>query len=150
MSDIWAALRAETGMERHSKWLLVDQAMIDRFADATHDHQYIHIDPARAAATPFGGTVAHGFLTLSLLSHMVETSGRPQIPGLRMAVNYGFDRIRFISPVHSGSRIRAASTLTSVEESCPGQFQQSLNIVVEIEGKDKPALTATWLSKLFI
>lgn len=149
MSDVLTLLRDEIGVERHSEWLLVDQSMIDRFADVTVDHQYIHVDPIRAAATPFGGTVAHGFLTLSLLSRMAETSGRPQILDIRMSVNYGFDRVRFIAPVRSGSRIRALSTLTSVEEKRPGQFQQSHDVVVEIEGTDKPALTATWLSQLF-
>ena len=149
MSDVLVLLRGEFGIERHSEWLLVDQSMIDRFADVTVDHQYIHVDPVRAAATPFGGTVAHGFLTLSLLSRMAERSGRPHIPDIRMSVNYGFDRVRFITPVRSGSRIRAVSALTSVEEKRPGQFQQCHDVVVEIEGTDTPALTATWLSQLF-
>lgn len=149
MSDVLTLLRDEIGVERHSEWQLVDQSMIDRFADVTIDHQYIHVDPICASTTPFGGTVAHGFLTLSLLSRMAETSGRPQIPDVRMSVNYGFDRVRFITPVRSGSRIRAVSTLRSIEEKRPGQFQQSHDVVVEIEGTDTPALTATWLSQLF-
>lgn len=149
MSDVLTVLRDEIGVERHSEWQLVDQSMIDRFADVTIDHQYIHVDPICASTTPFGGTVAHGFLTLSLLSRLAETSGRPQIPDVRMSVNYGFDRVRFITPVRSGSRIRAATILTSVEEKRPGQFQQSHDVVVEIEGADTPALTATWLSQLF-
>lgn len=150
MIDILTLLRAEIGIQRHSDWLLIDQSMIDRFADVTIDHQYIHVDPARAAETPFGGTVAHGFLTLSLLSRMAETSGQPRIPNVRMSVNYGFERVRFITPVRSSSRIRAALALTSVEEKRRGQFQQGHDVVVEIEGAGKPALTATWLSQLFI
>lgn len=149
MNDVLTLLRGEIDVERYSEWLLVDQSMIDKFADVTIDHQYIHVDPVRASATPFGGTVAHGFLTLSLLSWMAETSGRPQIAGIRMSVNYGFDHVRFVTPVRSGTRIRAASTLKSVEEKRPGQFQQCHDIVVEIEATDTPALTARWLSQLF-
>lgn len=150
MSDVLALLRAEIGVVRHSEWLLVDQTMIDRFANVTLDRQYIHVDPVRAAASPFGGTVAHGFLTLSLLSRMAETTQRGPIPKAGMEINYGFDRVRFVNPVRSGSTIRAASTLVSVEEKRSGQFQQSCDIVVEIEGIDKPALTATWLTQFFI
>lgn len=149
MSDVLTQLKNEIGLERYSEWLLVDQSMIDKFADVTIDHQYIHVDPVRASASPFGGTVAHGFLTLSLLSWMAETSGRPQIANIQMSVNYGFDRVRFITPVRSGARIRAASTLKSVEEKRPGQLQQSHDVVVEIEATDTPALTARWLSQLF-
>lgn len=150
MNEVLATLQRDIGVARHSDWLLVDQSMIDHFADVTLDHQFIHIDPVRAAQTPFGGTVAHGFLTLSLLSRMAETSARPSVPAIRMSVNYGFDRVRFVNPVRSGCRIRAASKLIAVEEKRPGQFQQSHDVVVEIEGVDRPALTATWLSQLFI
>jgi acyl dehydratase len=144
------SLRAEIGVVRHSDWMTVDQGMIDRFADATHDHQFIHVDPVRAAATPFGGTVAHGFLTLSLLAHLQESIARPAMPPLKMGLNYGFDRVRFVHPVRSGSRIRAASTLVAIEELAPGQFQQTHDIAVEIEGTDKPALIATWLTRIMI
>lgn len=150
MSDVLAMLRPEVGVTRHSDWLLVDQSMIDRFAEATLDRQYIHVDGDRAAETPFGGTIAHGFLTLSLLSHLTETIIRAPALQIRMGVNYGFDRVRFIHPVRSGSRIRAASTLKTIEEKRPGQFQQSCDAVIEIEGIEKPALTATWLSQFFI
>ncbi|MBP7335714.1 MaoC family dehydratase [Niveispirillum sp.] len=150
MSGILAILQAEIGVMRRSDWLAVDQPMIDRFAEATFDHQFIHVDPVRAAATPFGGTVAHGFLTLSLLSRMAETTVSTPVPGIRMGVNYGFDRVRFVNPVRPGNRIRAASTLLAVEEKHPGQFQQRCNIVVEIEGADRPALVATWLNQLFV
>ncbi len=143
-------LAPRIGKPVHSDWLLIDQTMIDRFAEATLDRQFIHVDPARAAGTPFGGTVAHGFLTLSLLSHLAATLPRPPVPGVKMGVNYGLDRVRFVTPVRSGSRVRGAFTLTGVEEKRPGQFQQVMDVMVEIEGVDKPALTATWLSQFFI
>lgn len=131
-----------------SSWLAVDQARIGAFADATDDHQFIHVDPAAAAQTPFGGTIAHGFLTLSLLSRMAaEGMLTPQ--GVKMAVNYGFDRIRFLAPVRSGSRVRGRFTLDSVEEKAPGQWLLRHTVTVEIEGEDKPALTAQWLGLMF-
>ena len=150
MSGGTDALAAEIGVVRHSDWMTVDQAMIDRFADATLDHQFIHVDPARAAATPLGGTIAHGFLTLSLLAPLQASIPRPEMPAIRMGLNYGLDRVRFIHPVRSGSRIRAAATLVAIEEVAPGQFQQTHEIVVEIEGIQKPALVATWLTRFII
>lgn len=149
MTDLLATFREEIGVVRHSEWLLVDQSMIDRFAQVTLDRQYIHIDPAAAANTQFGGTVAHGFLTLALLTRLFETTDRPPMANVVMGVNYGFDRVRFIHPVRSGSRIRAASTVIAIEEKRPGQFQQTCNVVVEIERVDKPALSATWLCQFF-
>ena len=143
-------LQAQIGQTWHSEWLIVDQPMIDRFADATGDHQFIHIDPVAAAATPFGGTVAHGFLTLSLLPRLLATADRPPISGIRMGVNYGLDQARFVAPVRSGSRIRGAFTLDTIEEKRPGQFQQALSCTIEIEGGDKPALVATWLGQFFL
>ena len=142
-----AVMQAELGRTRHSDWLLIDQAMIDGFAEATGDHQFIHVDPVRAAATPFGGTVAHGFLLLSVLPRL--QAGRARPAGLKMAVNYGFERVRFVSPVRSGSRVRSASTPVSVEEKRPGQLQQLQDVVLEIEGSDRPALTAAWIGQLF-
>jgi len=132
-----------------SSWLTVDQARIDAFADATEDRQYIHIDPEAAAQTPFGGTIAHGFLTLSLLSRM---GGEAMLlpPGLRMVVNYGLDRIRFLAPVRSGKRIRARFALDSVEDKAPGQVLMRHLVAVEIEDEDKPALTAQWLTLLIL
>jgi len=130
-----------------SEWLAVDQAMIDRFADATGDHQFIHVDPVAAAQTPFGGTVAHGFLTLSLLSQLHAAFPAPD--GLKMGLNYGFDRVRFIHPVRAGSRIRAVSKVAAFEEKRPGQFQQTLEVTMEIEDASKPALTATWIFQFF-
>jgi acyl dehydratase len=150
VTELLESLRATIGTVRHSDWMVVDQTMIDRFADATLDHQFIHVDPARAAATPFGGTVAHGFLTLSLLSHLDASIPRPELPPLKMGVNYGLDRVRFVSPVRSGSRIRAAATLTGIEEKSPGLFQQTMDMVVEIEGQEKPALIAIWLTRFLV
>jgi acyl dehydratase len=132
-----------------SSWLTVDQSRIGAFADATEDRQFIHTDPAAAAQTPFGGTIAHGFLSLSLLSRMgAEVMLFP--PGLKMAVNYGLDRVRFLAPVKSGARVRGRFTLDLVEEKAPGQVLMRHIVTVEIEGEDKPALTAVWLGLLFI
>ena len=132
-----------------SGWLTVDQARIDAFADATEDRQFIHVDPAAAAQTAFGGTIAHGFLSLSLLSRMAaEASLLPD--GLKMAVNYGFDRVRFLAPVKSGKRVRGRFVLDSVDEKAPGQILMRHKVTVEIEGEDKPALTAEWLGLMFV
>ena len=144
------ALRAEIGRTYVSDWLLVDQDMIDRFAEVTGDHQFIHVDPERAAKTPFGGTIAHGFLLLSLLPRLQADMDRPRPEGVRMAVNYGFERVRFVTPVRSGRRVRARSTLVSVEEKRPGQLQQLVDVTLEVEGSDKPALTAAWLGQVFV
>jgi acyl dehydratase len=131
-----------------SSWLSVDQARIDAFAEATEDRQFIHTDPAAAAHTPFGGTIAHGFLSLSLLSRMgAEAMLIPE--GVKMAVNYGLDRVRFLAPVRSGARMRGRFTLDSVEEKAPGQILMRHVVTVEIEGEDKPALTAVWLGLIF-
>ena len=132
-----------------SEWILIDQPAIDAFADVTDDHQFIHTDPEAARRTPFGGTVAHGFLTLSLLSQMA--TGVMLVPeGLRMAINYGFERVRFIAPVRSGKRVRGSFVLASGEEKRPGQWQLVHDVTVEIEGEDKPALTAQWIGMLFL
>ena len=132
-----------------SGWITVDQLRIQAFADATEDHQFIHIDPAAAAHTPFGGTIAHGFLTLSLLSRMAaDVMLSPD--NLKMAVNYGLDRVRFIAPVGSGKRIRGQFTLDSLDEKAPGQLLMRHTVTVEIEGEAKPALTAQWLGLLFV
>ena len=132
-----------------SAWIDVDQARIDAFADATEDRQFIHVDPEAAAKTPFGGTVAHGFLSLSLLSRMgAEAMLLPN--GLRMAVNYGLDRVRFLAPVRAGKRVRGRFRLDSVEEKAPGQILMLHSVTVEIEGIEKPALTAEWLGLVFV
>ena len=143
-------LRARVGTEiGTSSWLTIGQERIEAFADATEDRQFIHVDPAAAAQTPFGGTVAHGFLSLSLLSRMgAEAMLLPDT--MKMAVNYGLDRVRFIAPVPSGKRIRGRFVLESVDEKAPGQLLVRHNVTVEIEGVDKPALTAIWLALLFV
>ncbi|HEY0131036.1 MAG TPA: MaoC family dehydratase [Allosphingosinicella sp.] len=146
IEDISAAVGREIGV---SDWILVDQARIDAFAEITEDPQFIHIDPEAAAKTPFGGTVAHGFLTLSLLSRMAaDAMLRPE--DVRMGVNYGFERVRFMAPVRSGKRIRGRFTLVRLEEKKPGQWQFVHEVTVEIEGEEKPALVADWIGLIFI
>jgi acyl dehydratase len=131
-----------------SPWIEIGQPSINAFADVTGDHQFIHVDPEAAKATPFGGTVAHGFLTLSLLSQMAGSV--MLVPDTtRMGVNYGFDRVRFIAPVRAGKRVRGHFTLASVEEKRPGQWQFLHKVTVEIEGEDRPALTADWIGLIF-
>jgi len=145
LEEINAKVGTEIGV---SPWILVDQDAIDRFADVTGDHQFIHVDPEAAARTPFGGTVAHGFLTLSLLSQMAaQVMLVPE--GLKMAVNYGFEKVRFIAPVRSGKRVRGRFLLSSATEKRPGQWQFVHAVTVEIEGEDKPALTADWIGLIF-
>jgi len=145
LAEIRARIGTEVGV---SSWLTVDQARIEAFADATDDHQFIHVDPEAAAKTPFGGTIAHGFLTLSLLSRMAADA--MLVPdGVRMGVNYGFDRVRFLAPVKSGKRVRGRFTLDSIEEKAPGQWLLRHTVTVEIEDEGKPALIAQWLGLMF-
>lgn len=133
-----------------SDWLLIDQARIDAFAEVSGDHQFIHVDPARARVeAPFGGTIAHGFLTVSVLSALASQA-QPQLAGLRMSVNYGFDKLRFLTPVRAGSRIRARFTLKSLEERRPGEVTVIWDVTVEIEGEDRPALIAEWLNRRYL
>jgi acyl dehydratase len=146
LDEIRSRIGTEIGV---SDWLTIDQPRIDAFADATEDRQFIHVDPEAAARTPFGGTVAHGFLSLSMLSRMAaEAMLIPE--GVTMAVNYGLDRVRFIAPVPSGARIRGRFVLDSIEDKAPGQLLLRQSVTVEIEGVDKPALTAQWLGLLFV
>lgn len=131
-----------------SGWITVGQDRIGQFADATDDHQFIHVDQQLAEQTPFGGTIAHGFLSLSLLSRMAaDVMLVPETT--KMAVNYGLDRVRFLAPVKSGKRVRGHFTLTSADEKSPGQVLLKHNVTVEIEGEEKPALTADWLGLIF-
>jgi acyl dehydratase len=145
LDHIRARVGSEVGV---SSWLTISQERIDAFADATEDHQFIHVDPEAAAKGPFGATIAHGFLTLSLLSRMAA-EGMLVPEGVKMAVNYGFDRIRFLAPVRSGKRVRGRFTLDSVDEKAPGQWLLRHSVTVEIEGEEKPALTAQWLGLMF-
>ena len=146
LTDIKSRIGQEVGV---SSWIEVDQARIDAFADATEDRQFIHVDPAAAAQTPFGGTIAHGFLSLSLLSRMgAEAMLVPE--GMKMAINYGLDRVRFLAPVRSGKRVRGRFTLDSIEAKAPGQWLMRHSVTVEIEGETKPALSAQWLGLMYI
>nr|WP_245196756.1 MaoC family dehydratase [Sphingomonas jejuensis] len=131
-----------------SGWITIDQPTVDAFADATGDRQFIHIDPAAAAMTPFGGTIAHGFLLLSLMPRLSVDADLPRPAGLAMIVNYGGERTRFITPVRTGARVRARFTLQALEQKRPGQWQQTTTYTLEIEGEDKPAVVADWISLL--
>jgi len=147
-----AALSAALGRSDGSgDWFLVDQARIDAFAEVTEDRQFIHVDPALAATmSPWGGTIAHGFLTLSLLTHLAASV--PQDPatleGIVMGINYGFEKVRFVAPVKVGSRIRAGSVLSAVEAKDANTLQVTRTVTVEIEGEVKPALVAEWVTRL--
>jgi acyl dehydratase len=132
-----------------SDWIPVDQDRIDRFAEVTGDHQFIHVDPERAKATPFGTTIAHGYLTLSLLSQMAY-GVMPGIEGSRMGVNYGLNSLRFMAPVKSGSRVRGAFRMADVTERSPGVIQSTVEVKVEIEGETKPALVAEWVTLAYV
>jgi acyl dehydratase len=146
LAEIRSRIGEEVGI---SGWLTLDQQRIDEFAEATDDRQFIHVDPDAAARTPFRGTVAHGFLSLSMLSRMAADA--MLVPdSIKMAVNYGLDRVRFIAPVRSGKRIRGRFRLDSVEEKAAGQYLMRHTVTVEIEGENKPALTAEWLGLIFV
>lgn len=131
-----------------SKWMRIDQEMIDAFANATGDHQYIHTDPKAARDSRFGGTVAHGFLTLSLLSKMLADAV-PRMAGAQTGINYGFDRVRFVAPVRAGAEIRGRFTLAKYSEPQEGVQEMLWNVTVEIRGEDKPALVAQWKNLFF-
>ena len=157
MNEIWKkppitleAYQAMVGKEIGvSSWHLIDQPRIDTYADVTEDHQFIHVDPERAKAeTAFGTTIAHGFLTMSMLSVM-SYEVMPAIAGTTMGVNYGFDKLRFISPVRSGKRVRGRFVLAEAKLRKPNELQSRTTVTVEIEGEDKPALVADWLGLIY-
>jgi acyl dehydratase len=157
MNEVWKkppiSLSAYQNMVGHevgvSSWHLVDQGRINLYADVIDDHQFIHIDPERAKKeTPFGSTVAHGFLTMSLMSIM-SYEVMPVIEGTTMGVNYGFDRLRFISPVRAGSRVRGRFVLAEAKLRKPTELQSRTNVTVEIEGEEKPALVADWIGLIY-
>ena len=133
-----------------SDWIEVTQDRINQFAEATGDFQFIHVDAEKAKLTPFGGTIAHGFLTLSLIPALGATSSGPRIDGVKMGVNYGGNKVRFLAPVRSGKRVRGHFKLLELAEKRPGQWQQTMETTVEIEGEDKPALIAEWISQFFV
>lgn len=128
-----------------SDWIEIDQDRINQFADVTEDHQFIHVDPEAAKSSPFGTTVAHGFLTLSMLSRLAKDAVII-LEGIKMGVNYGFEKIRFVTPVKSGKRIRGRFTLMSADQKVPGQWSLKYAVKVEVEGETKPALVAEWLT----
>ena len=143
IDDLRGLVDTEIGV---GNWHTVTQEQVNQFADATLDHQWIHVDPEKAAAGPFGGTIAHGFLTLSLL---VALAPAVEVPGVKMGINYGLDRVRFVSPVPVGSRIRARTILKEVHEA-GGGIQTKTEVTVEIEGTEKPALVAEWLGRFYV
>ncbi len=130
------------------EWFEIDQERVNAFADATLDHQFIHVDPERAAQTPFGGPIAHGFLTLSLLVHLSTSipSDFTKLDGVLMGVNYGMNKVRFVNPVPVGSRVRATAATVNVELK-GNAVDQTRAMTVEIEGQDKPALVAEWIGR---
>ena len=133
-----------------SDWFEVTQERINMFADATGDHQFIHIDEEKAKMTPFGGTIAHGFLTLSLLPVLGAMTSGARVDGIKMGVNYGGNKTRFVSPVRAGKRVRAHTKLLELVEKRPGQWQQTNEVTIEIEGEDKPALICEWITLFFV
>jgi acyl dehydratase len=151
VSTITVQEMAETiGSERVSGWLEVTQDMIDKFADATGDHQFIHVNPEMAAKTPFGGTIAHGFLSLSLMPVLATMTDAPKIEGVKMGVNYGGNKTRFLTPVRSGKRVRGRFKLLKFVERQPGVWEQLNEFTLEIEDEPKPALIAEWISLIYV
>jgi acyl dehydratase len=143
-AELAAAVGTQVGT---GDWIEIDQKRIDLFAEATGDHQWIHVDPARAADGPFGTTIAHGYLTLSLLPALVKDVYVTE--GVRMGINYGLNKVRFPSPVRVGSRIRAAVAVASADE-VPGGFQITTTVTIEIEGSDKPACVAETVVRIYV
>lgn len=139
-------LLQQVGCTFVSQWLEVDQTMIQSFADTTRDWNFLHLDPEQARAAGFGGTIAHGFLTLSLLAPLRMLCDRPAFSGFRAGVNYGLEGMRFIAPVPAGSRIRGHFTVESLAERSPGHWLEDMAVRVEIEGHERPALVAHWLT----
>ena len=146
-SNEFAALVGQT--LEPSEWLEITQERVNQFADATNDHQFIHVDPGKAKLTPFGGTIAHGFLSLSLVTFLV-TEHTPLPEGHKMTINYGSDKVRYIAPVRVGKRIRALQKILEVTEKKPGQWLVKKEVTIEIEGEDKPALVAEILMMHFV
>ncbi len=144
--EISQYIAAEIGQTYVSDWLEVDQAMLNQFADATRDWNFLHVDPEAAGATEFGGTIAHGFLVLSLLAPLRSETPRPRFPHLRVGVNYGIEQLRWVQPVRSGSRIRGHFKVAAITETAPGRYREELEVTVECEGLERPAMVARWLT----
>jgi acyl dehydratase len=144
------ALKGKVGQEiGTSPWIAIPQDKINQFADVTGDHQFIHVDLKRAAETPFGGTIAHGFLTLSLLAHMADET-LPKIADTAMGINYGFEEVRFLNPVRAGKRVRGKFVLADLTQKTPKDATLKHAVTVEIEGETKPALAAEWLTMVLL
>lgn len=156
MEEILANLSEQEIMELTGKeigvsdWILIDQARVNGFAEATGDFQFIHVDPDKARHTPFGQTIAHGFLTLSLFPLLAQQADLPLPTGLKMGVNYGGNKTRFLAPVKVGKRVRGRFRQLGYDAKGPGQFQHTLEFIVEIEGEEKPALIAEWVTLYFV
>jgi acyl dehydratase len=140
--ELMSLVGTEVGV---SEWMRIDQEMIDRFADATLDHQFIHVDPERAAKTPYKGTIAHGLLVVSLLPHLYAEACDFELRGVRTRLNYGYDKIRFTNPIPVNSRVRARFTLSEAAEKSPGQWRITFAVTAEIEGVERPAVVADWV-----
>jgi acyl dehydratase len=148
-SEVELFVKAETGKTYVSDWLEVDQTTIDAFADATRDWNFLHVDPEAAAKTEYGGTIAHGFLVLSLLAPLRSGLPRPRFPNLKMGVNYGVEKVRFVQPVRSGKRVRGRFTIASIASDDPGRFREEMDFAVEVEGMERPAMVGRWLTMYF-
>jgi acyl dehydratase len=150
--EAFELLKQSIGKEEGvGKWMEIDQARINAFADNTEDHQFIHVDPEKSAElSPYKVPIAHGFLTLSMLTHLDASIKKDPAPfaGIMMGVNYGFDKVRFISPVKVNSKIRARSELSNVELKAPNTVQTTRKMTIEIEGEDKPACVAEWITRM--
>lgn len=129
-----------------SPWVEITQEDVNAFGEITRDQQFIHIDPERAAKTPFGGTIAHGFFTLALLTYFLQEGTKVIVEGTSMGINYGFDKLRFLAPVSVGKKVRGRTKLLSFDESKPNQFRVKYEVTVEIEDEEQPALVAEWLT----
>jgi acyl dehydratase len=146
LDEVKANIGKEIGV---SDWFLIDQERINRFADITEDHMFLHVNPEAAAATPFGGTIAHGLLTLSMMPVMAYQAV-PGVSGTKMGVNYGYNKVRFMAPVKSGKRIRGRFTVKAVEAQSGGRMQIVHDATIEIEGESKPALAAEWITMVWM
>lgn len=146
LDEVKANIGKEIGV---SDWFVIDQERINQFADITEDHMFLHVNPEAAAATPFGGTIAHGLLTLSMMPVMAYQAV-PGVSGTKMGVNYGYNKVRFMAPVRSGKRIRGRFTVKAVEPQSGGRIQIVHDATIEIEGESKPALAAEWITMVWM
>jgi acyl dehydratase len=145
--ELFGMVGQEVGV---SDWMLIDQDRVNKFAEATGDFQFIHVNEELAKMTPFGQTIAHGFLSLSLMPVLSAEANLPRLDGIKMGVNYGGNKTRFISAVKVGKRVRGRFKLLEMDEKRPGQFQQTMEYTLEIEGEEKPALIAEWITQFFV